>query len=369
MRILYITTIGMTMNFFKDIVKQLIEDGNKVDIACNEDDFMVDTFYRDLGCNIYNISLLRIPFSKNNLTAIKEIKKIVLENGYDIVHCHTPVAGICTRLACRKLRKKGLKVFYTAHGFHFYKGAPFKNWLLYYPAEKLCSRFTDTLITINKEDYSFAKKKMKAKHIEYVPGVGIDVDKFKNSVVDFNTKRKELQIPENACLLLSVGELNSNKNHQVVIRAIAQVNDKNIHYIIAGRGMLHDYLKGYAAQNGVSDRVHLLGFRNDVAELYKISDIYVLPSKREGLNVSVMEAMASGLPVICGKIRGNNDLVDEGENGLFAQPDNYMEYSLAIKELSCNPNLREKLGKSSEKKANSFSNKVINKMIKSFYEM
>lgn len=211
------------MIFFKDLVRELLNEGHTVDIMCNEEQEKVPECYREWGCKIYHHSCTRSPFSKGTFRAIREIREVVKENDYDIVHCHTPIASICTRLACRKLRKNGLRVMYTAHGFHFYKGAPLLNWLLYYPAEKLCARFTDVLITINREDYELAKRKMKAKQVEYVPGVGIDVERFKNTVINKAEKRKELSIPEDAFLLVSVGELNKNKNHEVVIRALVQI--------------------------------------------------------------------------------------------------------------------------------------------------
>lgn len=317
MKILYVTTIGLTMGFFKDVIKELLDEGHTIDIACNEDDAKVPDCYREWGCKVHQISCSRSPFDIGNIKAIKELKQIVSNNCYDIVHCHTPIAGVCTRLACKKLRKDGLRVIYTAHGFHFYKGAPLKNWLVYYPIEKLCAHFTDVLITINHEDYELAKKKMKAKRIEYVPGVGIDVDKFKNTVVDKAAKRRELGIPEDAFLLLSVGELNKNKNHEVVIRAIAQIGDKNIHYMIAGKGPLKDYLLELASQLGVADQLHLLGYQNDIVGIYKSSDLYIHPSFREGLPASLMEAMASGLPCIVSFIRGNTDLINENGGRQF----------------------------------------------------
>ena len=209
-------------------------------------------------------------------------------------------------------------MFYTAHGFHFYKGAPLKNWLLYYPIEKICSHFTDVLITINQEDYALVRKKMKAKRVEYVPGVGIDLTKFGQAAVEKSAKRKELGIPEEATLLLSVGELNENKNHETVIRAI---KDLNVYYIIAGKGELYEQLQKIIDTLGMTERVKLLGYRKDVAELYLVTDIYILPSIREGLNVSIMEAMASGLPVVCGRIRGNTDLIDENGGVLFDPSD------------------------------------------------
>jgi len=314
MRMLYVTTIGGTMVFFTSIIKSLIEEGHTVDIATNENGSPIPNCYREWGCTVYQIDASRSPFNKGNLKAIKQIKELVTENQYDIVHCHTPIAAMCTRLACRKARKKGTKVFYTAHGFHFYNGAPLKNWLIYYPVEKICAHWTDTLITINKEDYALAKKKIKAKRVEYVPGVGIDLKKFSDKNADREEKRKELGIPADATLLLSVGELNDNKNHEIVIRAIA---DLNVYYIIAGDGDKLAYLEDLIHQLGLDERVQLLGFRKDVPLLLKTVDVYVLPSKREGLNVSVMEAMASGLPCAISKIRGNVDLIDENGGVLF----------------------------------------------------
>jgi glycosyltransferase involved in cell wall biosynthesis len=304
------------MDFFKSLIKELIDDGNVVDIATNESEKPVSQFIKDLGCKVFSIDTSRSPLSTGNIRAIKQIRNIAKD--YDIVHCHTPLASIATRLACRGFRKNGLKVIYTAHGFHFYKGAPLKNWLIYYPVEKLCSHWTDILITINREDFELAKKKLKAKRIEYVPGVGIDTKKFADVVVDRDKKLEEIGVPKDAKLLLSVGELNENKNHKVVIEALSKINDPKIHYVIAGIGDQKENLENLAKTFNVN--LHLLGYRKDVAELYKCADLYVLPSIREGLNVSVMEALASGLPVICSKIRGNIDMVHDGVNGYLFEP-------------------------------------------------
>lgn len=314
MRILYVTTIGSTMVFFKSFIKHLLDAGHIVDIATNEENKVVPPCYREWGCNIYPIKTSRAPMNRGNLTAIKQLRQIVENGKYDIVHCHTPVAAMCTRIACRKARKKGTKVLYTAHGFHFYKGAPLKNWLIYYPVEHVCSYFTDVLITINKEDYAFAKKHLKAKNIKYVPGVGIDLTVFKRTQMTPLEKRKEFEIPEDATVLLSVGELNDNKNHETAIRAIA---DKDVYYLIVGRGYLCEHLQNVIDDLGLNERVKLLGYRSDVPELCKMSDAFIFPSFREGLSVSLMESMASGLPVACSKIRGNTDLIDENGGVLF----------------------------------------------------
>lgn len=285
-------------------------------------------------CDIFHeIYFTRSPFTFNNMKAYFALKKLIEENDFDIIHCHTPVGGALTRLAAKDMRAKGhTKIIYTAHGFHFYKGAPLLNWLVYYPIEKYLSRYTDVLITINKEDYAIAQNKMHAKRTEYVPGVGIDIEKIKSVKVDRNKKRAELGIPKDSIMLLSVGELSKRKNHEIVIRTLPQIKDKNVIYAICGKGALESYLKKLADKLGVSDRVFLLGFRTDVTEICKAADIFIFPSLQEGLPVALMEAMACALPVVCSKIRGNTDLITRGRNGYLFDPDNVASFLTCLKE-------------------------------------
>lgn len=362
MKILYLTTIGSTMNFFRKLIEELVLEGHTVDIACNDAEAEVSDFFYKLGCRVYSMSMSRSPFSKGNLKAVRQIKKLVAEEKYDIVHCHTPVASVCTRLACRKLRKTGTRVFYTAHGFHFYKGASLKNWLLYYPVEKFCSRFTDVLITINKEDFGLAQKKMHAARVEYVPGVGIDVQRFSSTEADRAQYRRELGIPEDAVLLLSVGELNENKNHQTVINAIA---DLDVYYIIAGKGGSEEALRNTVSKLHLEERVKLLGYRKDIDALCAVSDIFVFPSFREGLPVSVMEAMASGLPVVCSRIRGNTDLIDE-KGGIFFDPHDADDCRKAITQMLASD--MQKYGAINRERAKAYSVDTINTQMKQIIE-
>ena len=335
MRILYVTTISLTMNsFFKPHIEMLVKEGNHVDIACNYKDLALADLYKELGCNFYQIDFSRSPLSKNNIKAFGQLKKVIKNGGYDIVHCHTPNAAVVTRLVCSKFRKKnGLKVFYTAHGFHFYKGAPKLNWMVYYPIEKFCSKFTDKLITINKEDYELAKNKFKAKEVHYVPGVGVDLSKFENVHVDKNSKRREIGVPEDAFLLLSVGELNENKNHQIIIKALAKLNNPNIHYAIAGVGDKREYLLALADELGVSEQLHLLGYRKDIPELNHSADVFCFPSIREGLPLAPIEAMACGLPVIAARNRGTIELVVPDENGFLCECQDATAFASSIEKI------------------------------------
>ena len=354
------------MSFFKDFIHHLIREGHTVDIATNEKDYPVPAIYQELGCKVYHIDTSRSPFSIGNVKAIKQLKKIVSGGGYDLVHCHTPIAAACTRIACRGARKRGVRVLYTAHGFHFYKGAPKKNWLVFYPVEKLCARMTDVLITINREDFAFAKRKLKAKRVEYIPGVGIDPERFLPTEKSL-LKRNEIGVPENAKLLLSVGELNRNKNHEKVLRAIAELGRDDVHYAIAGKGALANELTGLAEELGIAERVHILGYRDDVAELYGAADLFVHPSYREGLPVAVIEAMAAGLPVVASRIRGNKDLITD-DGGRLVCPCNAHGFAEAIGELLSDTETSEKMGAHNREAAKNYSTEAVSELLMKLYE-
>lgn len=355
------------MSFFESFIKSQFDMGNHVDIATNENNGKdnVSECYREWGCNVYHIDTSRSPLSLGNVRAIKQIRELVNCNHYDIVHCHTPLAATATRLACKDLRKNGLKVIYTAHGFHFYDGAPIKNWLIYYPIEKWLSKYTDVLITINKEDYKRAKEKFNANRIEYVPGVGVDLDKFKQNENGRQKIRRELGIDDNRIMLLSVGELNENKNHENVIRAIKEV--PNITYVIVGRGKLKNHLMHLANECKVD--IRLMGYRSDVADFYKAADVYILPSFREGLNVSLMEAMASSLTCLASKIRGNIDLIDEGKGGILFYPKHVSQIKKALQEIIYMSNEeRHRLGQYNLDKIRLFDLKTVKGITSVIYE-
>lgn len=331
MKVLYVSTISNTINAFMiPHIEMLVDQGHHVDIACNIDREISPKLI-DRGCKVFNVEFQRSPLKKENLSAFKKISKLIKNEKYDLVHTHTPIASAIVRLACKSNKK--IKVFYTAHGFHFFKGAPIKNWLIYYTIEKWLSRYTDVLITINQEDFNRAKNCLLAKSVEYLPGVGLDIDKFNRLVVDRKSKRKEVGLPDNAFVVLSVGELNKNKNHETIIKAIAKLNNTNIHYVICGRGLLEDYLRCLVIELHLERQVHLLGFRNDVGEIYKISDIFAFPSQREGLGMAALEAMACGLPLITSNVHGIVDYSTDGKTGYTYNPKDIDGFASAISKL------------------------------------
>ncbi len=321
-------------------IKLLVKLGYSVDVAANFidgstctdrkitmlmetlDALSIDCYQIDFNRNVLNIKDAVKAFDQLHCVICgiaepvnrKRHHKICKNRKYDFIHAHSPIGGVIGRIAAKI---HGIRTIYTAHGFHFYNGAPLKNWLIYYPVEWQLSRITDVLITITREDYKRAKKKFYAGKTVYIPGIGIDVGAYAGTEVNREAKRCSLGAGSGDIILLSVGELNKNKNHKAVIEALGAIRKLHpalschLHYCIAGRGRLHNELIKLADALGVN--LHLLGYRDDVPELLKASDIFVLPSVREGLNVSLMEAMASGLPCIVSDIRGNRDLIEDME--------------------------------------------------------
>lgn len=343
MKILYVTTISNTVNaFLIPHIKMLVEQGHQVDVAFNIVQ-EVDSELIKFGCNIHQLDFNRLPLNSKNYLAYKKLKRIIQNEKYDIVHTHTPVASACVRLACRNLNN--VRVMYTAHGFHFYKGAPIQNWLIYFSIEKWLSKYTDILITINQEDFQRAKKLFKARLIEYLPGVGIDIDKFNKVAVDKVKKRYELNLPKDAFVVLSVGELNKNKNHKAIIEAIAQLKNPNIYYVICGQGPLEKYLKDLTNKLGISNWVRFLGFRIDIAEICKVSDVFAFPSFREGLGMAALEAMSTGLPIITSNKHGIIDYSKNEVSGYVMEPSDINGFAEAINNLFSNIGLRRKISK------------------------
>lgn len=367
-KVLFTATVTKTHinTFHLPYIKFFKEKGYETHV-CSKNDFIGEECIIP-NCDIhYDVEFERSPINIKNIKAYQQLKKIINENDYEIIHCNTPVASILTRLAAIKARKKGTKVIYTAHGFHFFKGAPLLNWILYYPVEKICSYFTDVLITINKEDYELAKNKMKAKKVEFIQGVGVDIEKASEINVDKDIKLKELGIPKDSKVILSVGELSKRKNHKVIINALAQIGNKDIYYIICGQGHCKEELENLCINLGLENHVIFVGFRKDIIEICKVSDVFCFPSYQEGLPVAMMEAMSVGLPIVCSNIRGNIDLVEKNKSGYLYDPDDVKGFSEGIDFIIKNRALSESMGRYNIEKVKMCDIKNINRNMSNIY--
>lgn len=342
MKILYITTISPTINaFLVPHIKYLINQGHIVDVATNITDCLNEELI-DIGVRVFNVDFQRIPISFKNIKAYNQIKEIQNKEKYDVVHVHTPVASFIARYALRN--ENSIKIVYTCHGFHFYKGGSWINWTIFYPLEKIAAKWTDALITINSEDYEVASK-FKLRNngkISKIYGVGIEKEKYIIDCFDRSKYRNKLGIGVDDFVILVLAELNKNKNHRQLIEAMKLLKQEytNIKVIFAGTGPLEENIKKEIKKNGLEDNISLLGWRNDVNALINSSDLVGLFSKREGLGKCLLEAMVCKKCVIATKTRGAREFVKSNINGFMVEIDDIETTVNSIKKIYIDKNLK-----------------------------
>lgn len=370
---LIITTIGgFVPQFEMNDVRILQENGYTVHYASDFGNPVYRIDKEELeqnGLILHHIDIKKSPVRlKANMRALRQLKKIIEQEQIHLIHCHNPLGGVIGRMAARA-GKGSPYVIYTAHGFHFYDGAPKKNWIFFYPVEKYLARHTDCLITINKEDYKRAKKFRLKKNgrAEHIPGVGVNTIKFQKKEALREPKRQELGIPREAFHIVSVGELNDNKNHAAVICAMAELNDKEIYYTICGDGKNREYLQNLILQYHLEDRVQLLGYRTDVAEILQSADCFAFPSKREGLGIAALEAMACAIPVIAADNRGTREYMEHGRNGIVFHAEYPKELEKAILSMKQSPKRRQKMAENCRKTAGRFNIEATDKIMRRIY--
>lgn len=272
----------------------------------------------------FNIEFERSPLNKNNKKVYSELKKLINDNEYEVIHCHTPTASVLTRLAAKKARKNGTKVIYTAHGFHFYKGASIKNWILFYPIEWYLAKYVDTLVLINQEDYNLAKRHFskRAINIEYIPGIGVDENKycFNMSVEDKEKIRKSLNIENDKFVIIYPARLCKDKNQMLLLQLMKKINDSNVVLVLPGNDEYNGFYQKYVNENNISN-VLFIGDRYDIPQLLKASDLLIASSIREGFGINLVEALACGVPVIAVDNRGHREIVQDGINGFLIKND------------------------------------------------
>ncbi len=336
--------------------------------ASNWDDATEEQMAADeqrFGIKLFHMDLDRSPYSTKNMKAYKQLVDFIKQEKIDYIHCNTPVGGFLGRLAGEKCHVK--KILYQAHGFHFYNGAPKKNWMIYYPIEKWLAKKTDTIVTINNEDFERAKTfKLKNNgHVYYVPGVGMDLSQYDVPDAVRVIKRKELDLNDTDFALISMGDLINRKNYKIAIEVVAKLNNPNVHYYICGEGPEEQNLKELTNNLEIEKQVHFLGYRNDIKELLKAADTFLFTSKQEGLARSLMEAMASKIPCVVSKIRGNTELICDGVSGFLCT--NVDEYVRSLKKLVQYPELREQFVEKSYDNLKNFSIEKVEDCIVDIY--
>lgn len=363
-KVLYVATSDIHLaTFHQPYINWLVENGVQVDIAVeNRGNLKLKNV-----TNEFHLDFPRSIFKKELLSSYKGLKKIIDRENYSLIHCHTPIPSMLTRLAARKAKKKGTKVLYTAHGFHFYKGGPISRWFTYYPAELMLSIFTDAIITINREDFDYVNQKWFHKDTYYLKGIGVDSSRFKPMNPEQKTaKRLELGINPGNFVLLYVAEFIPRKNHEFIIRStqLLQNSVPNLQILFAGKGELLDEMQTLAKQLNVGEYIDFLGFRNDVHILSAVADVGISASKHEGLGLGLTEEMFCKVPIVASYDRGHKEMIIHGVNGYMFEQGNHAEFIAYIQDLYLNEEKRKSMGLKAFQKAQEFEiSNSLNSMI------
>ena len=369
-KVLLVATVQSHIaQFHRPLANLLHDNGYEVHVAAKDNLAEKNGLQIDFAEKIYNLPFSRSPKSKDNYFAYKQLKKILDTGEYDIVHCNTPMGGIVTRLAARTARKKGTKVIYTAHGFHFYKGGPLKNWIFYYPIEKLFSRLTDILITITHEDYNLASKNFHCR-VEHMHGVGVDEKRyFPIDRVQKKVLRQKMGFDSTQKIILCIGELNETKNQSVAIRMMHKIREQypDALLLLAGNGPKRNYLEELIKQERLQDNVKLLGYVTNLQDYQHIIDIQVCCSKREGLPLNVVESMLSGNAVVATLNRGHRELIHDGENGYIVPQNNPTTMAEKVLALLNDENLKSRIETTAHKFAIKYGFNSIKKELTRIY--
>lgn len=369
-KILFVATVQSHIcQFHLPIMEMLKEEGFEVHVAARNNLAEKNGLAMKYADKVYDVPFERSPFNKKNIRAYKVLKRILEKENYDIVHCNTPVGGIVTRLVANRFRKNGLRVIYTAHGFHFYKGAPIKNWIIYYPIEKMMAHLTDDLITITQEDYNLAINKKFKCRVHHTYGVGVNSSKFK---MVSEKEKEELRLKKgykDEFIILCTGELNKNKNQATLIKSMSDVINEypKTKLLLAGNGPTHDELEKLIQDLNLGKNIELLGYRTDLEDYVNLCDLVVSASFREGMPLNIMEAMICGKPVIASNNRGHRELIHDKDNGVLVDANNVDSFTREISYLIKNRNKQKRYSEKSMVYIKTYDIKTVKKEIDKVY--
>ena len=358
MKILYTATVlSHICQFHLPYMKHLQEQGHTIHVAAHDNLAEKNGLSLQYTDRFIETPFQRSPKSPDNIKAYKQLKKLINTEHYDLVICNTPMGGVVTRLAAKNARRNGTRVIYIAHGFHFFKGASKKAWMVYYPVEKMMAQYCDVLVTINEEDYALAKEKFKTQ-VEHICGVGVNPERYHPAEKDeIREMRKKEGLSEDDFVILCTGELNRNKNQKTLISAAAQLRSRipGFKVLLAGNGPLEGELREQIRQEGLEDTVKLLGYRTDLERVVPAVDLIVSCSFREGLGLNVIEGMLCKKAVVASINRGHTELIEDCVNGYLVHPKDADALAEKIYQIQQNADLRMKMASAGYRRAEKYT--------------
>lgn len=356
--------------FHRPLIKVLKESGYEIHVAARDNlDEKNGLMIKNVD-RIYNIPFQRNPIDSRNLQAYQKLKALLQIEKYDFISCNTPVGGVLARLAASHVRKQGTRVYYTAHGFHFYKGAPRFNWIIYYPIEKYMAHYTDTLVTITKEDYILAKSNFRT-NVVHIHGVGADDKKFLSVTPEQVQQFRIDQGYNGKFVVLCVGELNKNKNQKTVIDAIKKVTESHpeIILLVAGNGPLEQKLKMQVETLELQNHVQMLGYCVDLEKYTNACDVLVSASFREGMPLNIIEGMMCKKPVVASYNRGHKELIVDEKTGFLFEASNSKDLAKYIELCIEDGELRQQLGQNGYHHVKPYLSRNVEKELRKVYNL
>lgn len=309
--------VSHIINFHLPYIKYFKDKGCCVDIAVqgSTDNKLIDS--------CFDLKFTKNPFSPDNIKTVYELKKIIKNGNYDIICSNSTLAGAASRMAVMLAGKPKPYFVHISHGYMFGEKNGFKS-KMYLLCEKATAKPVDSLIVMNKEDYSLAENYHLGKNIHYIHGMGVCPEKFPPITQSERAEiRRRLKIPDGNFALLCAGEFSERKNQMLIIQSFSRLlqNHKDIILIFAGDGQTLDNCRNTVSKLELDDRVRFPGQVSDINKIYRSCDILVSASKMEGLPFNVMEAMLCNLPIVASDIKGHSDLIKDGQNGLLFRSD------------------------------------------------
>nr|BCB22625.1 glycosyl transferase, group 1 [Erysipelothrix rhusiopathiae] len=369
---LIVTTVGITIKtFLIPHIEYLKKNGFEVILASNFSDSSAEELIviESANCELVNIEFSRNPLNiSKHVQSNRQMSQLIKSRHFDKIFVHTPIASFITR---KVARKSDCEVTYFAHGLQFYKGGSKLSWVIFEPMERLASKWTQNIITMNQEDYNYFQglKRKKTKVIK-IPGIGLSksfVDKIEISKND--SIKTNIEIEDDDVIILSIGELNKNKNHILMLetmKKIVSINNK-VKYFIIGVGPRYEEYETFIKNHNLENNVELLGYINNVVPYIVRSNLVVSCSFREGLPISIIESMALGKPVLASNIRGHIDLIKD-DLFLYELKEDKIDLFNKVLNLINNKQLLDKQGKFNQIESSSYKIDNVLSSLREIYE-
>ncbi|WP_428395272.1 glycosyltransferase family 4 protein [Lichenicoccus sp.] len=348
MKILEVTNVDFSLaHFLLPLMRELRARGHEVVGVCADGPLLMQP--RAEGFRIVPLPLARSLSLLAQARALLALLRLIRAERPDLVHAHMPISGLLARLAAR-LCGVGI-IAYTCHGFLFNQPGSRPRRVAALVLEWLAGRITDRYFTVSMAEADDARR-LRIHPNPVAVGNGRNPAVFRPDPTARAAVRRDLGVPEQQVVIVAVSRLVRHKGYPELLDAMAAVPDAELWVVGSRLPSDHgDDLEAHFTASWLGPRLRRLGYRDDIAALLAAADIFVLPSHFEGLPMSVIEAMLSGLPVVASDISGPREQVEDGQTGLLVPPGSPQLLAAALASLAGDAALRARMGEAGRARA------------------